>query len=147
MRHRMAAAVLALGGLLLSVFLLLHQLGLGGSLACGGSGACERVQASPYAWLFGLPVAAYGVGGYAAILAVALAGLQPRWAGSRAPTRLLVLLSAGGVLFTAYLKWLELFRIHAICRWCVGSAVLIVAILAVAVWGVRSEERLSDRDE
>jgi uncharacterized membrane protein len=140
MRVRMAAAVLALGGLLLSAYLLLHQLGLGGTLACGGSGSCERVQASPYAWLFGIPVSAYGVGGYAAILAVALAGLQPRWASSRTPTRLLLLLSGGGVLFTAYLTWLELFRIHAVCRWCVGSAVVIVAIFGVAIWGVRSEK-------
>lgn len=135
----MAAAVLALAGLLLSVYLMLHQLGVGGSLACGGSGSCERVQASPYAWLFGLPVSAYGVGGYAAILGTALAGLQPRWITSRTPTRLLVLLSAGGVAFTVYLKWLELFRIHAVCRWCVGSAVIITATLVVSVAGVRSE--------
>jgi uncharacterized membrane protein len=37
------------------------------------------------------------------------------------------------VLFAAYLTWLELFVIHAICRWCVGSAVIIVLVLALAV--------------
>lgn len=139
MRHRMVAAALALAGLLVSVYLLLHQLGVTGSLACGGSGSCERVQASPYAWLFGVPVAAYGVAGYAAILAVALAGLQPRWVDSRTPTRLLVLLSAGGVAFSVYLTWLELFRIHAVCRWCVASAVIIAGIFAVAIVGVRAK--------
>jgi uncharacterized membrane protein len=37
------------------------------------------------------------------------------------------------VLFAAYLTWLELFVIHAICRWCVGSAVIIVLVLLLAV--------------
>jgi uncharacterized membrane protein len=136
MRHRMVVAVLALVGLLLSVYLLLHQVGLVGQLACG-SGACEQVQSSRYAWFLGLPVSAVGVGGYLAILAAALAGLQERWISRSGPTRLLVLLSLGGVLFTAYLKYVEIFRVHAICRWCVASAVVIVAILVTSVIGLR----------
>ena len=39
--------------------------------------------------------------------------------------------------FTAYLTYLELFVIHAICRWCVGSAVIIVSVLALAILGQR----------
>jgi uncharacterized membrane protein len=132
----MVIAALALAGLLVSLYLLLHQLGLVGQLACG-TGACEQVQASRFAWFLGVPVAAIGLGGYLAILAVALAGLQARWTGSAGPTRLLVALSLVGVVFTLYLKYLELFRIHAICRWCVVSAAVIVAILAASVWGLR----------
>jgi uncharacterized membrane protein len=132
----MVIAALALAGLLVSLYLLLHQLGLVGQLACG-TGACEQVQASRFAWFLGVPVAAIGLGGYLAILAVALAGLQARWTGSAGPTRLLVALSLVGVVFTLYLKYLELFRIHAICRWCVVSAAVIVAILATSVWGLR----------
>ena len=135
MRHRMVIAALALAGLLVSLYLLLHQVGLVGQLACG-TGACEQVQSSRYAWFFGVPVSAIGVGGYLAILAVALAGLQ-HWADSAGPTRLLVVLSIGGVLFTAWLKYVELFRIHALCRWCVASAVIIVAILIASIVGVR----------
>jgi uncharacterized membrane protein len=134
----MAAAVLALGGLLVSVYLLLHRLGLTGPLACGpGENACERVQASRYADFLGVPVAAYGVAGYLAILAVALVGLQPRFAARRTPTLSLVALAGLGVLFTLYLKYLEIFRIGAICRWCLVSAVLIVTIFGVSLAGLR----------
>ena len=140
MRHRMTAAVLALLGLLLSIYLTLFKLGLTGPLACGAGGACERVQLGPWGDFLGLPVAAYGVGGYLAILAVAVLGLQERWLARPGPTRWLVFLSAGGFAFTVYLKYLELFRIHAVCRWCVVSAVLITAILGVSVAGLKTNK-------
>jgi uncharacterized membrane protein len=46
------------------------------------------------------------------------------------------------VLFTIWLTYLELAVIHAICRWCVGSAVMTVLlfVLAVAEWRSRSAE-------
>jgi uncharacterized membrane protein len=97
------------------------------------------VQTSAYGALFGVPVAFYGVVGYALILAVALAGLQPAFLGRRWPTRLLAALAVGGFLFTLYLTYIELFVLHAICRWCVGSAVVITAITVVAGSAVRRE--------
>ena len=138
MRHRMAAAVLALLGLLASTYLLLYKLGIVGTLVCGGSGACERVQDSPYAQFLGIPVALYGVGGFGALLLVALAGLGERWGSHPGPSRLLAGLSGIGVLFAMYLTYLEIAVIHDICKWCVAIAVLITAIFVVAVLGVRS---------
>ena len=136
MRHRQAIAALALVGFFVALYLWLHQIGVGGELKCG-TGACETVQTSPWAQQFGIPVAFYGVLGYAAILAVALVGLQPAWLGRRGPSVLLAALATGGVLFSGWLTYLELFVIHAICRWCVGSAVIITAIWLVALGGVR----------
>ena len=137
MRHRMTAAALALLGLLLSVYLTLFKLGLTGPLVCG-IGECERVQTSRWAEVFGIPVAAYGVAGYLTLLVVALAGLSERRIGDPAPTRWLVLISGIGVAFSMYLTAVELFVIHAICRWCVVSAVLITAIFGVSVVGMKS---------
>ena len=57
---------------------------------------------------------------------------EARW-----PSRWQALLAGGGLLFTAYLTWLELFVIHAICRWCVGSAVIITLIFLLAVLDLR----------
>jgi uncharacterized membrane protein len=57
----------------------------------------------------------------------------------------LLLLAGLGVAFTAYLTYLELFVIHAICRWCVGSAVIILAILIVALLDQRRSSRLGLR--
>lgn len=137
----MAVAVLALVGLLLSTYLLMYKLGLTGPLVCGAGETCERVQTSRWAVFLGLPVAAYGVAGYLSLLVVALAGIQDRWAGSPGPTLLLAALSGVGLLFTAYLTYLELFVIHAICRWCVGSALLIVAIFMLSVSGMKGVMR------
>jgi uncharacterized membrane protein len=137
MTRRMAVALLALLGLLLSVYLTLHQLGYLGNLACGAGGGCEKVQASRWAYVAGIPVAAFGVAGYLAILVAALAALQERWAEGVTPARWLVLLSGAGVLFTVYLKALEAFVIHAFCRWCIVSAVCIAIIFALSLWDWR----------
>jgi len=134
----MAVAVLALVGLLSSVYLLLFKLGVLGSLVCGGSGACERVQTSPYAQFLGIPVAAYGVGGFAALLVVALVGLDERWVGRPGPSRLLAALSGVGVLFAAYLTYLEIAVIHDVCLWCLLCALLITASFVLSVLGARS---------
>lgn len=134
-RHRQAVAVLALVGFLVALYLWLYTIGVIGALQCG-AGDCERVQTSRYADFLGLPVAFYGVAGYAAIFAVSLAGLQPRYLASRGPTRLVAALATIGVLFSVYLTYLELFVIHAVCWWCVVSAVIIAAIWVVSLVAV-----------
>ena len=143
MTWRQAAALLALLGLMLAAYLTLYHYGYVGTLACGGTQSCEKVQASRYAEFLGLPVALYGVAGYLGILVVALAGLQGRGAESAMPSRILVALSGIGVAFTAYLTYLELFKIHAICKWCVGSAVIIVLIFAVSLLSLRTRPSAS----
>jgi uncharacterized membrane protein len=137
----MAVAVLALGGLLVSTYLLLYKLGVIGSMVCGVANECERVQASRYSTLFGVPVAAFGVGGYVVLLALALGGLQASQATRPTITRWLAGLSALGVAFSLYLLYLELFVIHAVCRWCSVSGVLILAICAVSVGGLVAPSR------
>jgi uncharacterized membrane protein len=137
MRHRQALALLALVGFFVALYLWLHQIGVGGELKCG-TGGCDTVQASPWAEQLGIPVAFYGVVGYAAILAAALVGLQPAWLGRRGPIILLAALATGGVLFSGWLTYLELFVIHAICRWCVASAVIMATIWIVALHALRT---------
>ncbi len=130
MRTRMAMALFSLAGLFDALYLYLHKLGIIGELACG-TGGCETVQLSPYAIFLGAPVPLIGLAGYGLLLGLSLLALQqpaePRW------PRLLFAMSGVGVLFTVYLTYLELFVIHAICRWCVGSAVIILLIF-VAAW-------------
>jgi uncharacterized membrane protein len=144
MIYRMSAAVLSLLGLFLSAYLYLYKIGRIGSLACG-AGGCETVQQSPWSRLAGLEVSLIGVAGYAGLLLVSLVALQPGPSSRRWPTTLLLLLSGLGVAFTAYLTYLELFVIHAICRWCVGSAVIIFALLVVALLDRRRSSRLGLR--
>jgi uncharacterized membrane protein len=132
MIYRMSAALLSLLGLFLSAYLYLYKIGRIGTLACG-AGGCETVQQSPWSQFAGVEVSLIGLAGYAGLLLISLAALQPGVSHQRWPTTLLLVLAGLGVAFTAYLTYLELFVIHAICRWCVGSAAIIVAIFVVAV--------------
>ncbi len=127
----MTTAVLSLAGILISAYLWMYKHGLIGTLACG-SGGCETVQLSPYSSFLGVDVALIGLLGYLGFLAASLLGIQPAWQQRREPTRATLLMAAGGVVFAAYLTWLELFVIHAICRWCVASAVIVALILVLA---------------
>lgn len=132
----MVAATLALIGLLVALYLWLWKIGLMGELACG-TGGCEAVQLSEHGQLLGVPVAFYGVLGYAALLGVSLAGLSTRWLERRQPTVALVGLSGVGVAFTAYLTYLEAFVIGAWCRWCLVSAGIILGIFIASLLGLR----------
>jgi uncharacterized membrane protein len=137
MNLRMGAALLSLLGLFVSAYLYLYKIGRIGTLACG-TGACETVQASAWSRFAGVEVALIGLVGYAALLLVSLASLQPTLATRRWPSAALAALAGAGVAFTMYLTYIELFVLHAICRWCVGSATIIVAIFGVALLDLRS---------
>jgi len=141
MIYRMSAALLSLLGLFVSAYLHLYKIGKIGALACG-AGGCETVQQSPWSRFAGVEVSLIGLAGYAGLLLVSLAALQPRLSHRRWPTTLLLVLAGLGVAFTAYLTYLELFVIHAICRWCVGSAAIIVAIFVVALLEQRKLTRI-----
>lgn len=128
----MAAALLSLLGVFVALYLYLFKIGRIGALACG-TGDCETVQLSRYARFLGVEVSLIGVIGYVGLLALALWALRPGLANLRWPATLLSVLSGIGVVFAVYLTGLELFVIHAICRWCVGSALIITAIFIAAL--------------
>lgn len=92
---------------------------------------------SRWATFLGLPVAAWGVAFYVVLLGVSLAGLQGPWAESRTVSLALVALTGWGVLFSAWLTYLELFVIRAICQWCVVSAVLVAITFVVSALDLR----------
>jgi len=123
-------ALLAIVGLFVSLYMLLYHLGFYGALACG-PGSCDVVQASKWAYFLGVPVSAWGLAWYAAVLVLAVL-LQSGRPETGAAGRLLALAAIGGVAFSVYLTALELFVIHAICMWCVGSAVLAALIFLLA---------------
>ena len=135
MIRRQAIVLLALVGLLVATYLWLYKIGVLGELKCG-TGSCEYVQTSPYAEVLGVPVAFIGVIGYVVLFLAGLVGLQPTFQEDRRVTRLLAVLATVGFGFTLYLTAIELFVLHAICRWCVGSAVIMTAIWALALAGV-----------
>jgi len=146
MNRRMLTALLALIGVFVAAYLALYKAGVIGTLACG-TGGCETVQFSKWSMFLGYSVALWGVGYYIAVLALALVGLQERWAESRALSLTMLLLTGWGVLFTAWLTYLEVAVIDAICRWCVGSAaiVLVLFVLSALDYRARRASPATDR--
>src|ERR687895_1620192 len=132
----MLAALVALAGLFVAIYLTLYKLGVIGTMSCS-VGSCETVQLSRWATLLGLPVAVWGVGYYAVVFALTVAGVQERFVASRGLSLALLLLTGWGLVFSAWLTYLELFVIDAICQWCVVSAVLAAVLFVVCFLGWR----------
>ena len=126
MTLRRATAVLALAGIGIAGYLTwVHYNGLD-PVCVGGGGGCEKVQASRWAELAGVPVAVLGLAGYVAILAsLAL----PEEIGASVAA----FISLVGFGFSAWLTYVELVKIDAICQWCVASAVVMTALALVSV--------------
>jgi uncharacterized membrane protein len=123
-RLRIAAAVLALAGLGVAGYLTWVHYAELEPICAGGSGGCEKVQNSDYAELAGVPVALLGLIGYGAILvSLWLPGDLGRFAGA--------VMALAGFGFSAWLTYVELFEIDAICQWCVASAVIMTALAVV----------------
>jgi uncharacterized membrane protein len=131
-------AVAAFIGLVDALYLTWLKV-VGGTAACAGIGNCELVNSSRYASLGGVPIAALGALSYAAILG--LLALD-RWSpGSRTMVRLGVFgLALTGSLYSAYLTYLELAVLHAVCPYCVLSAVMIFSLLFISVVRLRATE-------
>ncbi|GAB4530121.1 MAG: vitamin K epoxide reductase family protein [Anaerolineae bacterium] len=99
---------------------------------CGPVGDCNTVQQSAYAWLFGLiPIGVLGLVGYTTILiAWAVAHCGHRQLAGLAWLALLIM-TLFGTLFSMYLTFLEPFVIGATCAWCLISAIVMTALLAL----------------
>ena len=127
---RAGLAGLAVAGFLISAYLTWTYLNAAVPVCVGGSGGCETVQTSRYSEILGIPVAALGLFAYAVMLVCAVL----RGDGAAVSGLFVALV---GVLFSAYLTYLELFVLRAICQWCVASAVLVVAYLTLGALRIR----------
>lgn len=144
---RLISGAIAIAGAGVSTYIAIADSG-GGSPVClaGGSG-CETVAHSSYSHLLGVNVAVFGIAGYVLLLAAAIGrGDEARFGG--------LLLGLVGFGFSAYLTYLELFVIDAICQWCAASAALMSALLALNAGrafgyasGVPRDENGVPRDE
>ena len=126
---RVALGTLAALGLAISAYLTwTHFAGVAPACA-GGSHGCETVQSSRYAAVFGIPVSVVGLAGYASLLFSAALRTE-------GGVYLGFFLALVGTLFSAYLTYIEVFVVHALCQWCLASAGVMVAALICATLGV-----------
>jgi uncharacterized membrane protein len=137
----MIVAALALAGIFISLYLTLFKLGVIGELTCS-IGSCETVNTSKWSTFLHLPVAAWGLLFYAEVFLISLVGTMPRFENEPLVSILLVADAGIGVLFSAWLTYLELAVIQAICIWCVTSAGIVLTILVVSIADLRDVRAL-----
>lgn len=121
---RRVATFVAAFGIGIATYIAIADSG-GGSPVClaGGSG-CETVANSTYSHLLGINVAVFGIVGYVLLLVTSLLrGDGARMAGFG--------LSLVGFGYSVYLTYLELFKIEAVCQWCVASATLMTVLFGL----------------
>jgi uncharacterized membrane protein len=122
--RRLIAFVAALG-LGVATYITIADSGGGAPTCLAGGTGCETVANSSYSHLLGVNVAVFGIVGYALLLASAfLVDDAARLGG--------FVVALGGFGFSVYLTWIELFKIEAICQWCVASAVLMTILFLLS---------------
>ena len=131
-----APVVLSGLGIFISGYLVIKRF-TGGSLACSRWAQCDVVNNSVYSQFYGMPVSVLGLAGYLLLLALALAALWTTGCTQRRILLLSLLLSVGGVGFSVYLTYLEIYVIEALCAWCVASAIVITLLAVVGLVNLR----------
>lgn len=118
---RRIIAFIAVLGIGVATYITIADSG-GGAPAClAGGGGCETVAESSYSHIAGVNIAIFGIFGYILLLVSAFFANDAARFGGFA-------VALGGFGFSVYLTYLEIFKIEAICQWCVSSAVLMTIL-------------------
>ena len=127
-RLRLGIGSLAAVGIGLTAYLL-YARHTGTTLACI-TGGCETVQSSPYSELLGIPVAALGLASFVVLLVTACLRTEPARLAQ-------AVVALAAFAFSAYLVYVQLHVIGAVCDWCVASDVVTTAATALVLLRLR----------
>ena len=116
-----------------------------GSALCAKGGGCDIVRASRYSEVAGVPVAWFGLLGYILISSVLLLETRSQTFKENADLGLFGLTMIGFV-YSAYLTYLELFVIFAVCPYCVASAVVMTLLFSLSVTRLLAGLRDTEQD-
>jgi uncharacterized membrane protein len=115
----------------------------GNPLACPGNG-CDKVLSSPYASIGGMPLSVLGFLAYLSVLVLAIAPLlvsrqktAQRQHLDKLSWRMLFIGTTGMAAFSSYMVYVMLFKVQAICIYCLGSAFLSSSLFIISLVGHR----------
>ncbi|MDR3577210.1 MAG: vitamin K epoxide reductase family protein [Anaerolineaceae bacterium] len=129
---RLAFFILSAAGLVDALYLTWIKFTNNYALCIQGVGNCESVNTSSYAEIMGIPVAVLGAGTYLLILAIVL--LETRIDHLKTNSTLYLFgITLIGVLFSAYLTFIEIVIIKNICPYCVISAILMTVLFILSI--------------
>jgi uncharacterized membrane protein len=140
---RRIIAFVATLGIGVATYITIADSGGGAPTCLAGGGGCETVANSSYSHIAGVNVAVFGIVGYVSLLLTAFFANDAARFGGFA-------ISLGGFGFSVYLTYLEIFKIEAICQWCVASAVLMTILFllnATRLVGYAGTTRAAVREE
>jgi uncharacterized membrane protein len=117
----MSIAFIAAVGIGVATYIFIADSTAGAPTCLAGGGGCETVAKSSYSHIAGINIAIFGIIGWVLILATAFFANDAARLGG-------FLVSLGGFGFSIYLTYLEIWKIEAICQWCVANAVLMTIV-------------------
>ena len=126
-----ASVALVIVGLLVSIYMTIYKVTSNDSM-CLGSGDCSTVNASRYSEINGIPVAVFGMIGYAAILATLYFENRNQFFKQNA-TLMIFGMALTGFIFTVWLIYVEVALLKALCPFCLTSQVSMTLIFIIAV--------------
>ena len=129
---RFAGAAAALTGAGITAYLLSVRWG-GGELICR-SGGCGTVQSSDYAEVLGIPVAALGLGAYAAIALLVFLASPIALAAAAS-------LALAACVFSGYLLVVQVAVIGELCDWCLANDVAATVVAFLVLLALRMSVR------
>jgi uncharacterized membrane protein len=122
---RRLIAFFAAVGIGVAAYIAIVESGGGSPVCLAGGHGCATVARSSYSHLAGVNIAVFGVVGYALLLAGAFFANDAARLGGFA-------VALGGFGYSVFLTYLEIFKIEAICQWCVGSAMLMTILFLLS---------------
>ena len=143
-RPSWAASAVALVGLAIAAYLTLEHYDTSATLACPESATinCAKVTTSRWSEIAGVPVALLGLLYFLGMTAL----LLPRAWRWRPLDAVRIGAVALGALMVLYLLYIELFQVDAICLWCTGVHLCVIALFALVLWhtsAVRAADAVS----
>ena len=129
---KLSLPILGLVGMGISGYLtFLHYRQM--NVICLPSMNCDAVLDSQYSLIWGVPLSLLGLLLYTVITLLCFWQLSTGAKPNGFTALVLYTFSLAGVLFYAYLYYLETFEIQAFCIWCIGSSVVMLAIFILSI--------------
>lgn len=131
--------IVAVGGLLLAVYLLWQQFFRPAFQPCYVNSFinCDAVISGPVAKTFGIPTPLYGLIGYLVILFAAFVKNN----------RLLLATASFGLIFCLWIGYIELFQLKVICPICITCQLMMITIFSLAIVLSRRNKPLTETSE
>lgn len=117
------------------------------SVPCGDNGGCDTVASNPASMVFGFPVAYLGLGAYVVLAGITAMRAFMGLGRTKGIGNIALAISGIGALYSFYLQYLSFTQIHAVCLWCLASAItmclLFLAQAAIAQMEIPNGARRS----